>query len=108
MTFSGTLLDEYHPLVYFRDQKKPLSTRVWLAFPRAASAMITFPRAASAMMTTEQHRLRLARYNCSSGVWWRRAAGGEQRAAISRTSLGEVETYTHSANYRDIHTLRKL
>ena len=30
---------------------------------------------------TEQHRLRLARYDCSNGVRWRRAAGGEQRAA---------------------------
>ena len=46
-----------------------------------------------AVAATEQHRLRLARYDCSSGGWWRRAAvrqatsywqavaaGGERRA----------------------------
>ena len=32
----------------------------------------------------------------------------QTKSLWGRTSLGELETYTHSANYRDIHTHRKL
>ena len=68
-----------------------------------------------AAAATEQHRLRLARYDCSSGGWWRRAAvrratgywqavvaGGERRAVGEQWAATAERVAASSESWRAV------